>query len=114
MRIDYILLGENIRKHRKGEKLSQSALAELVNVSVSYISRIECGKNHVSLGLLVNICEVLGTTLAEVMTGNQGNFPKEYLTEFTQIMNGCTADDKRLLIEICSYIKNALEKRSGC
>ena len=114
MRIDYILLGENIKKHRKSEKLSQSTLAEIVNVSVSYISRIECGKNHASLELLVNICEALGTTLAEVMTGNQGNFPEEYLIEFTQIMNGCTTDDKRLLIEICSYIKKALEKKKGC
>lgn len=65
-----------------------------MSVSASYMSRIECGKNHASLELLVNICEVLGTKLAEVMTGNQGNFPKEYLIEFTQIMNGCTADDK--------------------
>lgn len=112
MRIDYNLLGENIKKHRKRENLSQSTLAELVSVSVSYMSRIECGKNRASLELLVNICEALGTTLAEVMTGNQRGFPKEYLIEFTQLMNGCTVDDKRLLIEICSYIKKALEKKS--
>lgn len=112
MKINYFLLGEKIKKIRRMKNLSQNNLAELVNVSLSYISRIECGKNHISLDLLVNVCEALETTVSEIMTGNQENFEGDYYNEFLYLMKGCTNFEKRLIIEVCNVIKETIRKEN--
>lgn len=51
MQIDYVLMGERIRKIRERRNLPQSDLADLVDISINYVSRVECGKDYVSVGL---------------------------------------------------------------
>ena len=54
-----ILLGKNIQKARKDKKLSQNALAELLDISREHLAKIETAKRTISLGLLFKICDVL-------------------------------------------------------
>jgi DNA-binding XRE family transcriptional regulator len=55
----YRLLGLNIAYFRKEKKLSQSQLAELVNISRTHMSRIETADCAVSLDVVFEICDVL-------------------------------------------------------
>lgn len=52
-------LGLNIAYYRKEKGLSQSQLAELVNVSRTHMSRIETADCAVSLDVVFDICDVL-------------------------------------------------------
>ena len=52
-------LGLNIAYYRKEKGLSQSQLAELVNVSRTHVSRIETADCAVSLDVVFDICDVL-------------------------------------------------------
>ena len=54
-----ILLGKKIKKKRKKRGLTQDFLAEKVGIDAKHLSRIECGKNSLSLNLLYKICDVL-------------------------------------------------------
>lgn len=54
------LLGKNIRKYREAKKLSQELLAEKVDLSREYITRIENGQKNVSLKKLFAIADALG------------------------------------------------------
>lgn len=55
-----IILGQNIAKYRKEKKLSQEKLAELVDLSREYITRVEKGQKNISLKKLFAIADALG------------------------------------------------------
>ena len=50
-------LGKNIQNARKKNKLSQNALAELLDISREHLAKIETAKRCISLGLLFKIAE---------------------------------------------------------
>ena len=55
----YRHLGLNIAYYRKEKGLSQSQLAELVDISRTHMSRIETADCAVSLDVVFDICDVL-------------------------------------------------------
>ena len=55
----YRHLGLNIAYYRKEKGLSQSKLAELVNISRTHMSRIETADCAVSLDVVFDICDAL-------------------------------------------------------
>ncbi|MBQ2698360.1 MAG: helix-turn-helix transcriptional regulator [Firmicutes bacterium] len=55
----YKLLGLNIAYYRKERGLSQSRLAELVNISRTHMSRIETADCAVSLDVIFELCDAL-------------------------------------------------------
>lgn len=55
----YKYLGLSIAYYRKSRGLSQSKLAELVNISRTHMSRIETADCAVSLDVVFGICEAL-------------------------------------------------------
>ena len=55
----YKRLGLNITYYRKGHGLSQSRLAEMLDISRTHMSRIETADCAVSLDVVFKICDVL-------------------------------------------------------
>ncbi len=55
----YKYLGLNIAYYRKNRRLSQSQLAEYINISRTHMSRIETADCAVSLDVVFDICDVL-------------------------------------------------------
>lgn len=55
----YRLLGLNIAYYRKASGISQSDLAEMINISRTHMSRIETADCAVSLDVVFDICDVL-------------------------------------------------------
>ncbi len=53
------ILGQNIAKYRQKNKLSQEKLAELVDLSREYITRVERGQKNISLKKLFAIADAL-------------------------------------------------------
>ncbi len=52
-------LGLNIAKYRKKKNISQEKLAEIVDLSREYITRVERGQKNISLKKLFAICDAL-------------------------------------------------------
>jgi transcriptional regulator with XRE-family HTH domain len=61
------IVGVRIRAARKAEGLTQAALAEAVDRTEEAISNIERGRSLPKLELLVRLCEVLQTSLSELV-----------------------------------------------
>ena len=55
----YRHLGLNIAYYRKEKGLSQSQLAEFINISRTHMSRIETADCAVSLDVIFDICDIL-------------------------------------------------------
>ena len=56
-------VGEQIREVRKAKGLSQKALAKKIGVSQQLISRIEKGRENISLATLDNVLKALGKSI---------------------------------------------------
>ncbi len=58
-KLQYKKLGLNIAYYRKSKGLSQSDMAERINISRTHMSRIETADCAVSLDVVFEICRVL-------------------------------------------------------
>jgi transcriptional regulator with XRE-family HTH domain len=58
-------LGEAIRTCRKRASFSQEKLAEKADLSPVFISRVECGKENISVDALVRLAKALGVHIGE-------------------------------------------------
>jgi transcriptional regulator with XRE-family HTH domain len=61
--IDYALIGNKIRQKRKEMGYSQEDLAEMCEISVSYVGHIERGTKKMSIPIAVNIAHALHLSL---------------------------------------------------
>lgn len=52
-------LGQNIAKYRKEKQFSQEKLAEIIDLSREYITRVENGQKNISLKKLFAIADAL-------------------------------------------------------
>lgn len=106
---NFKLIGERIRDKRRGQSLSQSTLAELTNLSDSYISHVENGKKQVSLSALLKISAALLVPLQEFLTGNQPTrVEEEYAADMMELLSDCTPFEKRVLYENTVNLKRSL------
>lgn len=61
------IIGKNIQKARKQNNWSQEKFAERMNVSWSYVSKIEAGILNISIGKLIDISRALNTNLQNIL-----------------------------------------------
>lgn len=59
----YALIGKRIKEYRKRAGLTQQNLAELMNWSPSFVSRLETGTSMTSIQGLVDLSVVLNTSV---------------------------------------------------
>ncbi|MBQ5995883.1 MAG: helix-turn-helix transcriptional regulator [Clostridia bacterium] len=63
------IIGERISKFRKSRGYTQQEFSEKINLSVTEISNLECGKNNLSYSSLVNICNELDVCPCQLLSG---------------------------------------------
>ena len=70
-------IGKFIAENRKNKKMTQVQLAQKLGVTDRAISNWENGKNMPDLSLFKSLCEILGITINELMSGEKID-SKEY------------------------------------
>ncbi len=56
---DYSVIGRRIKESRLEQNMTQEDLADRIDISVAFLSRVETGKTHVNIKRLTQIAEVL-------------------------------------------------------
>lgn len=69
--MDYNKIGNFIALKRKENKLTQAKLAEKIFISEKTISKWENGKGIPDANSLINLCEILGVSLNELLSGEE-------------------------------------------
>ena len=109
--IDFKLIGEKIKNIRSEKKITQEELAEIVGLSVGYISNIETAKKKVSLTTIIKISNALDISLNNLLLGSQVTFSNNELTyEFNLLIHDCNRYEKQLILEAAKSEKVALKK----
>ncbi len=113
MLISYKTIGRNIRAARKARSLTQEQTAELMKISVLHYGRLERGERPASLEQLAQVSQVLGVTLASLLSGcmegeSFGSAPRSAVLtlsdQVTQIADGCSQDAHKLMLSLIRTI----------
>ena len=67
------LFGRNVRQLRKAKGMTQEALADEVELAVSYLGQIERGERNPTLSVVARFAEVLGVTPVELISPSPRN-----------------------------------------
>ena len=99
-------LGKRIREERKKSNLTQEQLAELINVSTTYVGFIERGERTLTLNKLINISNVLGVSVDYLLqdTAVTNSSAEEKL--LLQLFSSANSQQKALILEITKLILN--------
>lgn len=113
MPVNYKFIGIRIKEFRRQNNMTQAELAELIDMSVTYISHIERAKKQASLEALSRISNVLCITVDRLLNGNQFHDPVEYLPELVELMAECDSFEKKIIFDVALATKKSLlESRS--
>ncbi len=101
---DYGVIGRRIKTARIEQKLTQEELADKIDVSVAFMSRVERGSSKINLNRLTQIAEALNLSPGYLLTGSN-TASKDYLKEdFRQILDKCTPEQQRLIYAISELV----------
>lgn len=109
MAIDYSLLGKKIQERRKELHKTQEKMAELLSVTVGYVSQIERGITKVNLDTLSKIAEILECDVTEFLKGVGENSKIYLFEEMNGIFATLSGTNKKNLLEIATILQKNQE-----
>ena len=104
MAVDYVIIGQRLKVARKKAGLTQQELAEKLNLSIAFISRVERGSSHINLKRLTEFCSILNISEGEILNGVSNSNEKYLVSEFADILNKCSPLRQKLIYKISKII----------
>lgn len=104
MALDYNVIGQRIKQARLAKNYTQEALAEKIDISVAFLSRVERGNSHVNLKRLNQLCTILDVSEGYVLNGASSNSENYLEQEFAELLKGCTPEKQKLIYNIARTI----------
>lgn len=97
-------LGKRIRQERKKSNLTQEQLAELVNVSATYIGFIERGERTLSLSTLVHIANVLGVSVDYLLCDSVTPEASSQELLLLKLFSSATPKERETILELVKVL----------
>ena len=104
MAIDYSLVGERLKRARLAKKLTQEDLAEELDVSVAFLSRVERGTSRVNLKRLNELCNLLDVSEGYILSGVSDNSEVYLEKDFKSLLEKCSPEKQKLIYNIAKTI----------
>lgn len=104
MALDFAVIGNRLKKTRIEKNLTQEKLAEKLDVSVAFLSRIERGLSHINLKRLSQICSILDVSEGYILNGTSSNSEQYLISEFNDIFSKCSPEQQKLIYKIAKTI----------
>ena len=104
--IDYKLIGKRIKAKRKELNITQEQLAEKINMTTFYVSKIENGKVSPPLETYAHIAYCLDLDLAYLITGTSTLEKQYYVDELNKICSYATKEQLNLIIKLAKAVLN--------
>ena len=71
--MDQVKIGKFIAECRKQKNLSQLELADMLNITDKAVSKWERGLSKPSSSIMLELCEILGISVNELLIGEKTN-----------------------------------------
>lgn len=104
MDLNYTLIGMRLKQARMDKKITQEQLAEKLDVSVAYVSRIERGSTTINLKRLSEICAILDVSEGEILDGSHPDSSSYLNSALSDLLKNCPAEKMDLIYKISKVI----------
>lgn len=103
--LDYILIGQRIKRSRREKNITQEKMAEALRVSVGYISQLERGITRVNLEMLARISELTDKELSYFICGINSEERDYAVDETARLLNKLSSSERKVFLRLLkSYI----------
>ncbi|WP_418528961.1 helix-turn-helix domain-containing protein [Roseburia hominis] len=105
-------VSRKIRKERLRRGLSMARLAEIANLSVSHISKVEAEQCEIGLRALLKIATALGMEVTELLPDEMKTIPKMPTNgeKFEAIMQGANQQTIEFVLKMSEHMATALNE----
>lgn len=103
-------IGNNIRRLRKRQNLTQAELAEKVDLSEKSVQRIEKGKQHSDLRRLETIANALDSDVKILFEEQPKSDLRECRQQYSSAIKTCNEKEKRFVYTIASTLIEKLKE----
>lgn len=104
MAVDYCIIGSRLKQARLNAGLTQQEIAEKMNLSVAFISRVERGTSHINLKRLSEFCSILNISEGYILNGVSDKDDKYLYNEFNDILKKCSPEKQKLIYKLSKVI----------
>lgn len=109
MALDYNVIGQRIKQARLAKNLTQEDLAEKIDISVAFLSRVERGNSHINLKRLNQLCGLLDVSEGYILNGASSNSENYLEQEFSELLKQCSPEKQRLIYNIARTICDTVD-----
>ena len=97
----YKKLGENIKQERLKHHLTQDQLSEKLNISTSYLGRIERGERNIPLSTLIKIADLLDVSIDYLLKDSSNKYNSDSLSfEFHNLIQNLSISEKNVILDM--------------
>lgn len=107
--INYEIIGNRIKEKRLEKQLTQENLAESIDVSPEYMSKIENGRVQINLKRLAELSLILECPIEYLVAGTVIQAPDYKVNEFNQLMKSCSPKEKDVIYRVAELITTLKE-----
>lgn len=107
MALDYVIIGERLKKARLSKGFTQEQLAEELDVSVAFLSRIERGNTHINLTRLSQLCSTLEISEGEILNGTSSKSSDYMQSDFASLLQKCSPEKQKLIYNVAKVISES-------
>lgn len=93
-------IGNRIRETRKASGYTQAELAQVLEISESYVALLEKDRRNPSIEVLIALGKTLGVTLDYLVWGNTADEKAQLYREWNAITQGHTTKEIRAAMEV--------------
>ena len=104
MALDYNVIGARIKQARLAKNYTQEDLAEKIDISVAFLSRVERGNSHLNLNRLDQICNLLDVSESYLLSGASSNSESYLDKEFSDLLKKCSPEKQKLIYKVAKTI----------
>lgn len=98
------LIGRRIQELRKAKRFSQEKLAEKADISSTYLSRIECGRENPTLDMLIKLASALDVEIWEMFDVGHVQHHKELKESLQSFVKTTDEPTLRLALKVIRAI----------
>ena len=104
MAIDYSVIGSRIKQARLAKYMTQEDLADKIDISVAFLSRVERGNSHINLKRLNQLCGLLDVSEGYLLNGASSSSENYLDKEFTDLIKSVSPEKQKLIYNVAKTI----------
>lgn len=102
--VDYRLIGSRLKQQRERQRKTQETVAEKVNITTVYLSKIENGKVHPTLDTLSAICTALNCDLGKILSDVSSESDLYQNEQIVKVFNSCSPEVKPIALSLLEQL----------